>query len=173
MKHKIQNQYKLRIVKLQQIYLNLIPNTYYLVNMDIVNMGTYYFIRSHLSSKLNYHTVAVLTSLIFPFHALPSLVHSAGFSFYIFPGVLAIFILLSSNNNNIVSHVCLACLLRCDVNWANVAGCVVSVIVGVSVCASNKQECYVLGCLQFVRQTHFSSNLILSSCFRPIHFVQP
>ena len=38
-------------------------------------------------------------SLIFPFHILPSPVHPTGFSFCFFPGFLAIFILLSSNNS--------------------------------------------------------------------------
>ena len=47
-----------------------------------------------LTSKLNSKTVTVLPSLIFPFHLLPSLVHSTRFSLYIFPGFLAIFILL-------------------------------------------------------------------------------
>ena len=49
-------------------------------------------------------TVPVLpsldTSIIPPFHFSPSPVHSNGFSFYIFPGFLAIIILLLSNNNN-------------------------------------------------------------------------
>ena len=39
-------------------------------------------------------------SLIFPFHVLPSLYYHTGFTFYIFPGFLAIFISLLSNNNN-------------------------------------------------------------------------
>ena len=59
------------------------------------------------TNSLNSKTVPVLPSvnpsLIFPFHLLPSLVHPIGFSFYSFPGFLAIFILLSSNNNNIIT----------------------------------------------------------------------
>ena len=55
-------------------------------------------------SKLNPRTVLVLLSpdpsLAFPFHFLLSPVHPTGFSFYFFPGFLAIFTLLSSNNNN-------------------------------------------------------------------------
>ena len=55
------------------------------------------------SSILNFKTFPVLLFLspspIFPFHLLPFPVHPTGFSFYIFPGFLAMFILLSSNNN--------------------------------------------------------------------------
>ena len=40
--------------------------------------------------------------LIFSFHLLPCLVHPNGFSFYILPGFFAIFIMLSSSNNNIL-----------------------------------------------------------------------
>ena len=47
-----------------------------------------------------YKTVPVLLSLhpsfIFPFHLLPPRLHPTGFSFYILPGFLAIFILLAS-----------------------------------------------------------------------------
>ena len=57
----------------------------------------------HLTSKLNSKTVELPSldpsSLIFPFHLLPSPVHPTGFSFCIFPGFLAIFILMSSSNN--------------------------------------------------------------------------
>ena len=42
-----------------------------------------------------------LPSLAFPFHLLPSPVHPTGSSFCFFPGFLAIFILLPSNNKNI------------------------------------------------------------------------
>ena len=49
-------------------------------------------------------TVPVLPSLdpshMFPFHLLPSPDHPTGFSFYFLSRFLAIFILLSSNNNN-------------------------------------------------------------------------
>ena len=38
----------------------------------------------HLTSELNFKTLPVLPSLIFPFHLLPSLVHPTGFPFYIF-----------------------------------------------------------------------------------------
>ena len=44
-------------------------------------------------------------SFIFPFQLLPSPVHPIGFSFYFFPGFLAIFILLSLNNNNMHNKV--------------------------------------------------------------------
>ena len=40
--------------------------------------------------------------LYFLFYQLPSPVHPTGFSFYIFSGFFAIFILLSSNNNELV-----------------------------------------------------------------------
>ena len=56
------------------------------------------------TSKLNSETVSVLPFLhpflIFLFHLLPSPVHPTGFSFYFLPSLLAIFILLSSINNN-------------------------------------------------------------------------
>ena len=39
------------------------------------------------------------TLLLLPFHLLPSPVHPTGFSFCMFPGFLAIFTLLWSNNN--------------------------------------------------------------------------
>ena len=62
---------------------------------------TYYKVTSSPNSK----TVIVLPSLyptlIFPFHILPYPVQPTGFSFGYFPGFLAIFILLSSNNNNL------------------------------------------------------------------------
>ena len=43
-------------------------------------------------------TVPVLPSFIFPFHLLPSPVNPTAFSFCFFPGFLAIFIFLTSNN---------------------------------------------------------------------------
>ena len=46
-------------------------------------------------SKLNFKTVPVLPSLIFPLHLLSSPVHGTEFSFHISPGFLAIFILSS------------------------------------------------------------------------------
>ena len=56
--------------------------------------------KGHFTSKLNSKTVPVLpsfnSSLLFPFHLLPYPMHLTGFSLYIFPGFLAIFILLSS-----------------------------------------------------------------------------
>ena len=79
--------------------------------------------KGHLTSKLKYRTVPVLPSLVFLFHLSPSPVHPTEFSFCFFPlpyhfylvvieqqhptgvsscffpGFLAIFILLSSNNN--------------------------------------------------------------------------
>ena len=58
-------------------------------------------IKGHLTSKLNSKTIPVIPSFIFPFHLLPSPVHPSIFSFCFFPGCLAIFILLSSNNNNV------------------------------------------------------------------------
>ena len=52
----------------------------------------------------SHKTVPVLLSLqpshIFLFNLLPSPVHTTGFSFYVFTGFLATFILLSSSNNN-------------------------------------------------------------------------
>ena len=59
--------------------------------------------KGHLTSKLNYNTVPVLPSLIYPFHLSPSPVHPTGSFFCFFPGFLAIFISLSWNNNNIYS----------------------------------------------------------------------
>ena len=56
--------------------------------------------KGHLTSKQNSMTVPVLLSLIFPFILSPSPGHPTGFSFCIFSGFLAIFILLSSDNNN-------------------------------------------------------------------------
>ena len=57
-----------------------------------------------INSKLNSNMVPVLSSLdpslIFPFHLLPSPVYPTGYSFCFFPGLLPIYILLSSNNNN-------------------------------------------------------------------------
>ena len=54
------------------------------------------------ASILNFKTIPIVPSLnpslIFPFHLLSSPVHPIVFSFYFFPGLLAIFILLSSNN---------------------------------------------------------------------------
>ena len=59
---------------------------------------------SHLSSKPNFQKVSVLPShepsLLFPFHLLSYPTHPTVFSFYIFPGFLAISILLTSNNIN-------------------------------------------------------------------------
>ena len=55
----------------------------------------------YLTSKLNYRrfpSYLLCTLLLFPFHILPSPVHPIGFSFCFFPGLLAIFTLLSSNN---------------------------------------------------------------------------
>ena len=59
--------------------------------------------KGHLTSKLSSKAVLVLPSLIFPFHLLASPVLPTGFSFYIFSGFLAMFILFSFNNNNIIS----------------------------------------------------------------------
>ena len=69
--------------------------------------------QGHLTSKLNYKTVPVLPSLDprlilllilifswFHFYLLLYPVHPTGFSFFFFPGFLAIFIFLSLNNNN-------------------------------------------------------------------------
>ena len=59
--------------------------------------------RGHLVSKPNYRrfpSYLLWTLLLFPIHLLPSPMHSTGFSFYIFPGFLAMFTSLSSNNNN-------------------------------------------------------------------------
>ena len=42
----------------------------------------------------------LFTLFLFSIHLLPSPVHPIGFSFCFFPGFLAIFTLLSSNNNN-------------------------------------------------------------------------
>ena len=60
--------------------------------------------KCNLTFKVNSKMVPVLPSLvpsvIFPFHLLLSPVHPTGFSFCFFPGFLAIFSLLSSNNNN-------------------------------------------------------------------------
>ena len=47
-----------------------------------------------LTSKLNFKTVFVLPSLMFPFHLLLSSVHPTWFSFRFFPGFLVIFMLL-------------------------------------------------------------------------------
>ena len=62
-----------------------------------------------LTSKFKFKTVLFLPSLdpslIFPFHLLSSPVHPTGFSVYIFPGFLDIFILLSTNNNNLYSTI--------------------------------------------------------------------
>ena len=59
-------------------------------------------------TKLNSKIVPVLPSpdpsLIIHFHFLPSPVHTTEFSFCFFPGLLAIFILLSSNNNNTIAR---------------------------------------------------------------------
>ena len=52
----------------------------------------------HLNCKLNSKTAPVLPSHIFIFSSFP--VHHTGFYFHIFSGFLAIFILLSSKNNN-------------------------------------------------------------------------
>ena len=64
---------------------------------------------SHLTSKHNSKTVPVWPSLIFPSHLLPYPVSS----FCFFPGFLAIFILLSSNNNSIVLYFKLLLANKC------------------------------------------------------------
>ena len=64
----------------------------------------------HLTSKTVPVLPSVDPSLIFPFHLLPSPVYPTGFSICIFPGFLAIFILLSSNNK--ISPFCHVCLCR-------------------------------------------------------------
>ena len=51
-----------------------------------------YILKYHCTSK----TVPVLLSLIFPFHLIPSPIHSTGVYFCFFPSFLAIFISLSS-----------------------------------------------------------------------------
>ena len=60
--------------------------------------------KGHLASKLKYRrfpSYLLSTLLLFPFHLLPSPVHPTGFSFWFFPGFLAMFTLMSSNNNNL------------------------------------------------------------------------
>ena len=61
------------------------------------------------SSSTLYKTAPVLPSLhlslIFPFYLLPSPVHPTGFSFCIFPGLLAIFTLPSNKNRTIVRKI--------------------------------------------------------------------
>ena len=61
---------------------------------------TFFFALNIYTYKLKSKTVSVLPFLIFPSHLLPSPVHSAGFSSYIFPSFLTVFILFSYNNNN-------------------------------------------------------------------------
>ena len=60
--------------------------------------------KGHLTSKPHLYRrfpfYLFCTLLLFPFHLLPSPVHPTRFSFCFFPGFLAIFTLLSSNNNN-------------------------------------------------------------------------
>ena len=61
--------------------------------------------KGHLTSKLKYRRFSfylLCTLLLFAFHLLPSPVHPTGFSFYFFPGFLAIFTLLSLNSNNLI-----------------------------------------------------------------------
>ena len=68
-----------------------------------------------LNSKTILALSSIKPSLIFHFHQLPSPVHTTGFFFYIFPNFLAMFILLSSNNNylsitSISTRVCNLCM---------------------------------------------------------------
>ena len=76
----------------------------------------------HLTSKLNYRwfpSYLLCDLLIFPFHLLPSRVHPTRFSFCFFPGFLAIFTLLSLNNNNlpIWKQWCRVIINRSLLNW--------------------------------------------------------
>ena len=57
-----------------------------------------------------------------PFHLLPSPVHPIGFSFCFFLGFLAIFILLSSNNNNIDLELLLQIVVATAIARMKVAG---------------------------------------------------
>ena len=69
----------------------------------------------HLTSKLKYRrfpSYLLWTLLLFPFHFLPSPVHPTRFSFCIFPGFLAIFTLLSSNNSNRKNNIHCQCASR-------------------------------------------------------------
>ena len=67
------------------------------------NSGAKFSCDGAVLSKLNSETVPVSpsfdSSLIFPFHILPSTVHHTGFFICFFPGFLAIFIMSSSNNS--------------------------------------------------------------------------
>ena len=70
----------------------------------------------HAFFKLNSLTVSIFPltpSRIFHFNLLPFPVHPTGFSFYIFPGFLVIFILLSSNNNKIYFLWSFPAVLKC------------------------------------------------------------
>ena len=63
--------------------------------------------KGHLAFKLKYRwfpSYLLCTLLLFTFHLLPSPMHPTGFSFCFFPGFLAVFTLLSSNNKAGQSH---------------------------------------------------------------------
>ena len=67
-----------------------------------------FFVYDELTSRLNFFQDGSRFAFSPPFsyihfHISPSPVPPTGFSFYIFSGFLAMFILFSFNNNNIIS----------------------------------------------------------------------
>ena len=64
----------------------------------------YIYSVSQISCETNYPSYLLCTSLLFTFHLLPSPVNPIGFPFCFFPGSLAIFTLLSSNNKLLGKH---------------------------------------------------------------------
>ena len=89
--------------------------------MSIVGLSCLPFTRATSPpNSAPYKTLPVLFSLrpSVIFNILPSPVHPIRYSFYIFLGFFAIFILPSSNNNNIHYHkLCLSIIARKKSNW--------------------------------------------------------
>ena len=87
-------------------FCRLMRATITLLYCATLNKGFFYIYLTHelTPQHLNSKMVPVLPSLnpslIFIFPLLPSPLYPTGFSFYIFPEFLVIFILLSSDNNN-------------------------------------------------------------------------
>ena len=82
-----------------------LPNWLHLINRVGHTIVLYFYTSPPNSTPMTVHVLPSLDpSLIFPFHVLPSQVHPTGFSFCFSPGFFAIFILLSSNNNNMTLH---------------------------------------------------------------------